>query len=102
MTQLMKKAGEPVSLARLDRKIIVRSTRLRIAVLLASCLFPALARAQSDIWLGGAGNWSDPSQGSAGVPPGSNNVFIDHRNACASPVPLDINCLATNLLDHSD
>ena len=102
MTQLMKKAGEPVSLARLDRKIIVCSTRLRIAVLLASCLFPALAWAQSDIWLGGAGNWSDPSKWSAGVPAASSNVFIDHGKAGASPVALDINGLATNLTVDSD
>jgi len=102
MTQLMKKAGEPVSLARLDRKVIARSTRLRIAVLLASCLFPALARAQSDIWLGGAGNWSDPSKWSAGVPAASSNVFIDHGKAGASPVALDINGLATNLTVDSD
>jgi hypothetical protein len=102
MTQLMKKAGEPVSLARLDRKIIVRSTRLRIVVLLASCLFPALARAQSDIWLGGAGNWSDPSKWSAGVPTGTSSVFIDNGKAGASPVVLDINGLATNLTVDSD
>jgi hypothetical protein len=33
MTQFMRKAGEPVSFARLGKKINVRSTRWRIAVL---------------------------------------------------------------------
>jgi fibronectin-binding autotransporter adhesin len=102
MTQFMKKAGEPVSLARLDRKITVRSTRLRIAVLLAVCLFPALARTQNDNWLGGTGNWSNPSKWSAGVPAGTSNAFIDNGNALASPVMLDINGVATNLTINAD
>jgi hypothetical protein len=102
MTQLMRKAGEPVSLARLDRKIIVRSTRWRIAVLLAACLLPSLARAQSTNWLGGAGNWSDPSKWSAGVPGSTSNVFIDNGNGKVSPVTMDVQGQANNLTIDSD
>jgi hypothetical protein len=102
MTQLMRKASEPVSFARLDRRIIMRSTRWRIAVLLATCLLPFLARAQSTIWLGGAGNWSDPSKWSAGVPGSTSNVFIDNGNGKVSPATMDIQGQANNLTIDSD
>jgi hypothetical protein len=98
----MRKAGEPVSLARLDRKTIMRSTRLRVAVLLAACLFPALARAQNDIWLGGAGNWSDPGKWSAGVPTATSNVFIDNGNGVASAVTVDGGFACNNLTIDAD
>jgi hypothetical protein len=87
----MRKAGEPVSLVRLARKIIARSTRWRIAVFLAACLFPALVVAQNDNWLGGTGFWSDGTKWSAGEPGSGNSVFIDHGKAGSSAVTINFN-----------
>jgi hypothetical protein len=70
--------------------------------LLAAFLIPILAFAQNDNWLGGAGNWSDASKWSAGVPTASSSVFIDNGKAGASPVALDINGSAANLTIDSD
>src|SRR6266853_4889418 len=97
MTRPLGKVCEEVCLAGLSRKTIVRS-----AVLLAACLTPTLAFAQSDIWLGGTGNWSNASKWSAGVPIASSNVFIDNGKAGASPVALDVNGSAANLTIDSD
>jgi hypothetical protein len=97
MTRPLGKVYEEVCLAALRRKTIVRS-----AVLLAAFLTPILALAQNDNWLGGAGNWSDPSKWSAGVPTASSNVFIDNGKAGASPVALDVNGSAANLTIDAD
>jgi len=75
---------------------------MRATVLLAACLTPILAFAQNDNWLGGAGNWSDTSKWSAGVPTRGSNVFIDNGNGKASPVALDIDGHTTNLTIDSD
>jgi hypothetical protein len=97
MTRPLGKVYEEVCLRALRRKTIVRS-----AVLLAAFLIPILAFAQNDNWLGGAGNWSDASKWSAGVPTASSSVFIDNGKAGASPVALDINGSAANLTIDSD
>src|SRR5258708_39328712 len=98
MTRPLGNVDEKVCPAGLRRKTI-----LQVAVWLAACLTPILAFAQSDIWLGGAGNWSNASKWSTGmVPTGSNNVFIDNGKAGASPVALDINGSAANLSIDSD
>jgi hypothetical protein len=60
-------------------------------IFLAACLFPALALAQNDNWLGGTGLWSDASKWSAGVPTSSNSVFIDNAKAGASSVTINYN-----------
>jgi len=54
------------------------------AVLLAVSLFSSPSLAQTDVWLGGTGNWSDASKWSAGVPTATSNVFIDGGNGPAS------------------
>src|ERR1700690_639158 len=70
-----------------------RSTTLWLivlaAVLLASLLFPARALGQTDIWLGGTGNWSDSASWSAGVTPSTSNVFIDNGNPKKSAVTVN-------------
>jgi hypothetical protein len=80
------KACEEVCLAGLNNKNTVR-----VAVLLAACLFPILALGQTDNWLGGAGLWSDGTKWSAGVPTSSSSVYIDHGLAAASPVTINFN-----------
>jgi hypothetical protein len=65
-------------------------------------IVPAEAFGQMDVWLGGAGNWSNPSKWSAGVPTATSNVLIDNGKVVASPVALDINGAATNLTIDSD
>src|SRR5712692_6843659 len=97
MTRPLWKACAEVCRAGLSRKTTVRG-----AVLLAACFTPILAFAQTDLWLGGSGNWSDPSKWSAGVPTATSNVSIDNGKAGASPVALDINGSAANLTIDSD
>jgi hypothetical protein len=84
-----------------------RSIRMRFGplsiIFLAACLFPARALAQNDNWLGGTGLWSDASKWSAGVPTGSNSVFIDNAKAGASSVTINYNGAQTgNLTIDSD
>jgi hypothetical protein len=62
----------------------------------------ASAVAQTDIWLGGAGNWNNGGMWSAGVPTNTSNVFIDSGNSKASPVTMDIQGQANNLTIDSD
>src|SRR6202162_6398166 len=97
MTRPLGNVYEEVCLAGLRGK-----TTMRAAVLLAACLTPILAFAQNDNWLGGAGNWSNASKWSAGVPTASSSVFIDNGKAGASPVALDVNGSAANLTIDSD
>ncbi|HEX6505803.1 MAG TPA: hypothetical protein VF011_21380 [Terriglobales bacterium] len=73
-----------------------------LGILLMLFVVPALALGQSDIWLGGAGNWSNSAKWSTGVPTSSSNVFIDNSNAQASPVAMDIQGLASDLTIDSD
>ena len=56
----------------------------------------------SDTWKGGAGNWSNASLWTAGVPNGNVNVFIDGGNSLLSPVTLDITSTINNLTIDSD
>jgi len=81
-------------------------TRLRafyVPILLLVCVvaYPP-AFAQTTVWLGGAGNWSNPGKWSAGVPTGTSTALIDNGNGAASPVTLDVNGSATNLSIDSD
>lgn len=48
-------------------------------------------------WAGGAGNWSNASLWSGGVPNSTTNAFIDGGKAIASPVNLDISGSVNNL-----
>src|SRR5215467_10171301 len=78
----------------------------RVWVLLLPILFgfhSVEALAQTDVWLGGAGNWSDASKWSAGVPTSTSNVFIDNGKSTASVVTVNggFNC-ATLTIDASD
>src|SRR5260370_19785080 len=102
MSRLMMRVGVEVSVVRTKTEAPSRWGLLLMAVLLAVSGFPTGAFAQNDDWLGGTGNWSNPSKWSAGVPTASSNVFIDHGKAGASPVVLDISGLATNLTVDSD
>jgi hypothetical protein len=98
---LGKTIGEVSALGQ-GRNIRMRLGPLSI-IFLAACLFPALALAQNDNWLGGAGLWSDASKWSAGVPTSSNNVFIDNGKAGASSVTINFNgAQAGNLTIDSD
>lgn len=81
---------------------ISRKTILLITILLAACLPPIQAAAQNDAWKGGAGNWSNASKWTGGIPSGTSNALIDNGNAAASPVRLDVNGSATNLTIDSD
>src|SRR5579859_2375975 len=56
----------------------------------------------TDNWNGGTGNWSTPSNWSAGVPNGNFNVFIDAGNPLTSIVTLDISTAINNLTIDSD
>jgi hypothetical protein len=91
MTQPTRKASAGVLLPLLAREIRMRLTPLRLAICLAACLLPAHVSAQTDNWLGGAGNWSDATKWSVSVPTASTKAFIDHGHAGASSVTLDYN-----------
>jgi hypothetical protein len=82
-------------------------TRLRafyVLTLLFVCVLAcSSAFAQTDVWVGGAGNWSDPSKWSAGLPTATSNVFIDNGNAAASAVTVDGGYVCNNLtIDAND
>jgi uncharacterized protein with beta-barrel porin domain len=77
--------------------------RVLFLVVLLCGLGEVSAFAQNDIWLGGAGNWSNGSMWSLGSPPsGSESALIDNGNAKASPVTLDVQTQANNLTIDSD
>jgi hypothetical protein len=97
MARPLGKACVEVCLAGLSRKAIVR-----VVVLVAACLSPIQAVGQSDIWLGGAGNWSDASKWSAGVPTATSNVVIDNGNGVASAVTVDGGFVCNNLTIDAD
>src|SRR5260370_5632685 len=86
MTRTVGKVYEEVCFAKRSGETVVR-----VDVLLAACLSPILAFAQTDNWLGGTGFWSDASKWSAGVPTSSKNVFIDNGKSGASPVTINYN-----------
>ena len=69
--------------------------------LLCLCGMATPAFAQ-DYWLGGAGNWNDPSKWSAAVPTSSANVYIDHGLAGASSVTMSTGAQCANLTIDSD
>jgi hypothetical protein len=97
MTRPFGKVCEEVCLVGLSRKTIVR-----VAVLLAACLSPILALAQTDAWKGGTGNWNDSTKWSAGVPTSTSNVFIDNGNPSASAVTVSDVEQSGNLTIDSD
>ena len=97
MTQPFWKACEEVCLA-----VLTKQTPIRLAVLLAACLSPSLAFAQTDNWLGGSGNWNNGSMWSAGIPTSTSNVFVDHGNAKVSAVTVSDGEQAANLTIDSD
>ena len=69
-----------------------------------TCMCPILTDAQTNNWLGGAGNWSNGGMWSLGTPPsGSQNANIDNGNANASAVALDTDGQCSNLtIDRDD
>jgi len=97
MTRPFWKACEEVCLA-----VLTKQAPILLTVLLAACLSPLLAVAQTDTWLGGAGNWSNSAKWSAGVPTSTSNVLIDNGNPLASPVTMDVQGQANNLTIDSD
>jgi hypothetical protein len=98
MTRPFWKACEEVCLA-----VLTKQTPMRLAVLLAACLSPMLAVAQTDTWLGGNGNWNTGSMWSAGLPTSTSNVFIDKGNAKASAVTVsDVEQSANLTIDSDD
>lgn len=98
MTRPLERVHEEVCFAGPSRKFIVR-----VAVLLAACLTPILAFAQTDIWLGGTGDWTDNTKWSAGVPIPTSNVLIDNGNPGASALTVDTNpAQCYNLTINSD
>lgn len=84
MTRLMMRLGEELWIIRLKRETLSRSGLLLAAVFIVVSLFPSRSLGQTDVWLGGTGNWSDASKWSAGVPTSTSNVFIDNGNGPAS------------------
>ncbi len=72
-----------------------------IFFLICACGGWSRASAQ-DVWLGGAGNWSDGTKWSAGVPGSTSNASIDNGNTKASPVTMDIQGQANNLTIDGD
>jgi hypothetical protein len=76
---------------------------VRVVVLLAACLSPIFAVAQTDTWLGGNGNWNNGSMWSAGVPTSTSNAFIDKGNTKASAVTIsDVEQSANITIDSDD
>jgi len=71
---------------------------LLIAILVNAFLFPVLVYGQTDVWLGGTGNWSDARRWSAGVPTSASNVFVDNGNSLASVVTVDVTDSVNNLI----
>jgi hypothetical protein len=65
-------------------------------------IFGSPTASAQDVWKGGAGNWSNGTEWSAGVPTSTSNVEIDNGNALVSPVTMDIQGQANNLTIHSD
>jgi hypothetical protein len=77
-------ATKEVSIIGLNKETLCRLALLFIALLLMVSLFSMRSSAQTDVWLGGTGNWSDGSKWSAGVPTATSNVFIDNGKGPAS------------------
>jgi fibronectin-binding autotransporter adhesin len=75
---------------------------IRVAVFLTAFLLPVFAVAQTDNWLGGAGNWNNGSMWSAGVPTSTASVFVDHGNAKVSAVTVSDGEQSGNLTIDSD
>lgn len=98
MTRPTRNAPIGVSLPVRKREIRTRSTALRLAVCLVACWLPALVSAQTDIWKGGTGNWTDATKWNNGVPTPTSNVFIDNGNPAASAVTVDTNPAQCNNL----
>jgi hypothetical protein len=63
-------------------------TAVGAAAVAAVTVAPRPARAADTTWLGGAGNWTDASKWSNGVPTAGVNVFIDAGNPIASVVTI--------------
>jgi hypothetical protein len=75
-----------------------RCCPLPVFALLCACLLTcSSAFAQTDVWLGGTGNWSDGSKWSAGVPTATSNVLIDNGNGIVSAVTVNGGFVCNNL-----
>jgi autotransporter-associated beta strand protein len=82
-----------------------RAITLAAAAALAGLATARRAAAQTDIWLGGVGNWNDPTQWSIGIVPNDPalSVAIDNGNAALSVVTLDISpTIASLTIDSGD
>jgi hypothetical protein len=95
-------ATQELSVMGLEQETWCRLAWLVIALFLTVSLFSMPASAQTDNWLGGTGNWSDPSKWSAGVPTATSNVFIDNGNGQASVVTVDGGFQCNNLTIDAD
>ena len=102
MTRLTQIQAWKVLTRRSGGKSGSHSLLLVIAILVNAFLFPVLVCGQTDVWLGGTGNWSDASKWSAGVPASTSNVFVDNGNSVASAVTVDVNDSVNNLIVDSD
>src|SRR5229473_2634944 len=88
---------------RTDLPLEKRASSIAVHLVLFSAIgLPSIAFGQTDTWKGGAGNWSNASMWTTGVPGSTSNVFIDGGNSLASPVTLDINSTISNLTIDSD
>jgi hypothetical protein len=85
MTRLTWNAFAEVSAhTRTSFRNLSRPGMLLKAVAVVTFLLPGWVAAQTDIWLGGTGSWSDASKWSAGVPTATSDVLIDNGNGPAS------------------
>jgi autotransporter-associated beta strand protein len=86
-------------------RISRRAITLAAATALIGLAPARRAAAQTDIWLGGAGNWNDPTQWSIGVIPNDPalSVAIDSNNPTSSIVTLNISpSIASLTIDSGD
>lgn len=80
----------------------VRACYLAFLFLCGCSLWPAAVSAQTNAWKGGAGNWSDSTKWTAGVPSSTSNVLIDNGNAVASAITMSSGAQSANLTIDSD
>lgn len=85
-----------------EHKVRVSVRVFCMGLMLCATGFAPAALAQTDVWLGGTGNWSDASKWSAGVPTSTSNVFIDNGNGTASVVTVNGGFQCNNLTIDTD
>src|SRR5262249_5894684 len=79
-----------------------RDSRTPYLVLLVFVCVCAPTMLAQDNWKGGAGNWSNSTKWTAGVPTSTSNAYIYHSNSSASSVTNDTNAQCANLTIDSD